>query len=146
VQTLSSHPFPDIRDIAPDVPDKLAIIIRRMCVKEYDRRIPTPAALIKEFAKIGYQLKGRQGADVKFSHQADSAPTLISMRSLIDKGEAAAKEHNDTLSYETKDVEIQDFITKIKRRKKMRKIASNAAIAAGLVLGVLLIAWLLGVL
>jgi len=146
VQTLSSDPFPDIRDIAPDVPDKLAIIIRRMCVKEYDRRIPTPAALIKEFAKIGYQLKGRQGADVKFSHQADSAPTLISMRSLIDKGEAAAKEHNDTLSYETKDVEIQDFITKIKRRKKMRKIASNAAIAAGLVLGVLLIAWLLGVL
>ena len=143
-QTLSSDPFPDIRDINPDVPPELAVIIRRMCVKEYDRRIPTPAALIKEFAKIGYKPKGGHVSDVKFAHQADSAPTIVSMKSLIGKAENAAK--RETLSYETQDVEIQDFVARIKRRKKIRKIVSSVATGAAVVAGALVLAWLLGVL
>ena len=147
VQTLSSDPFPDIRDINPDVSPQLAVIIRRMCVKEPDRRIPTPAALIKEFEKIGYRLKGLQAAaDVKFAHQADSAPTLVSMRSLIGKGEEASRGREETLSFETQDVEIQDFVARIKRRKKIRKIVSSVATGAAVVAGALVLAWLLGVL
>ena len=143
VQTLSSDPFPDIRDINPDVSPQLAVIIRRMCVKEPDRRIPTPAALIKEFEKIGYRLKGLQAAaDVKFAHQADSAPTLVSMRSLIGKGEEASRGREETLSFETQDVEIQDFVNRVKRRKKLKKLAGTAALALGSLLGLLLLAWI----
>lgn len=144
VQTLSSDPFPDIRDINPDVSPQLAVIIRRMCVKEPDRRIPTPAALIKEFEKIGYRLKGLQAAaDVKFAHQADSAPTLLSMRSLIGKGEEASRGREETLSFETQDVEIQDFVNRVKRRKKLKKLAGTAALLAlGSLLGLLLLAWI----
>ena len=144
VQTLSSDPFPDIRDINPDVSPQLAVMIRRMCVKEPDRRIPTPAALIKEFEKIGYRLKGLQAAaDVKFAHQADSAPTLVSMRSLIGKGEEASRGREETLSFETQDVEIQDFVNRVKRRKKLKKLAGTAALLAlGSLLGLLLLAWI----
>ena len=144
VQTLSSDPFPDIRDINPDVSPQLAVIIRRMCVKEPDRRIPTPAALIKEFEKIGYRLKGLQAAaGVKFAHQADSAPTLVSMRSLIGKGEEASRGREETLSFETQDVEIQDFVNRVKRRKKLKKLAGTAALLAlGSLLGLLLLAWI----
>ena len=145
VQTLSSDPFPDIRDINPDVSPQLAVIIRRMCVKEPDRRIPTPAALIKEFEKIGYRLKGLQAAaDVKFAQQADSAPTLVSMRSLIGKGEEASRGREETLSFETQDVEIQDFVNRVKRRKKLKKLAGTAALALGSLLGLLLLAWIFG--
>lgn len=145
VQTLSSDPFPDIRDINPDVSPQLAVIIRRMCVKEPDRRIPTPAALIKEFEKIGYRLKGLQAAaDVKFAHQADSAPTLVSMRSLIGKGEEASRGREETLSFETQDVEIQDFVNRVKRRKKLKKLAGTAAISLAAAFAILVLAWLFG--
>ena len=145
VQTLSSDPFPDIRDINPDVSPQLAVMIRRMCVKEPDRRIPTPAALIKEFEKIGYRLKGLQAAaGVKFAHQADSAPTLVSMRSLIGKGEEASKGREETLSFETQDVEIQDFVNRVKRRKKLKKLAGTAAISLAAAFAILVLAWLFG--
>ena len=145
VQTLSSDPFPDIRDINPDVSPQLAVIIRRMCVKEPDRRIPTPAVLIKEFEKIGYRLKGLQAAaGVKFAHQADSAPTLVSMRSLIGKGEEASRGREETLSFETQDVEIQDFVNRVKRRKKLKKLAGTAAISLAAAFAILVLAWLFG--
>lgn len=145
VQTLSNEPFPDIRDMNPDVKPELAIIIRRMCVKECDRRIATPAALIKEFEKIGYRLKDTPTPGVKFGRRADSAPTVVSMRALLEKSANAATADGDPLAFETQDVEIQDFVDRLKRRKRMRKLASTAALAAAAILALLVLAWLVGV-
>ena len=145
VQTLSSDPFPDIRDMNPDVPPALAIVIRRMCVKECDRRIATPAALIAEFAKIGYRLKDRPSGDVKFDRRAESAPTLVSMRSLLQKSAVPVDADVDPLAFETEDVEIQDFVDRLKRRKRLRKLASFSAVAAAALVAALLLGWLLGV-
>ncbi len=144
VQTLSSDPFPDIRDIIPDVDPALAVIIRRMCVKECDRRIATPAALIAEFAKIGYRLKERPSGNVKFNRRAESAPTVVSMRSLIEKGANAANSSVDPLAFETEDVEIQDFVNRLKRRKRLRKLASVAVVTAAVLALLLMLAWLVG--
>ena len=144
VQTLSSDPFPDIRDMNPDVPPALAIVIRRMCVKECDRRIATPAALIAEFAKVGYRLKDRPSGNVKFNRRAESAPTVVSMRSLIEKGANAADSSVDPLAFETEDVEIQDFVNRLKRRKRMRRMASWAVTAAAVLLALLFFAWIVG--
>ena len=145
VQTLSTEPFPDIRDINPDVKPELAIIIRRMCVKERDRRIASPAALIEEFKKIGYRPKDTPTPGVKYGHRADSAPTVVSMRALLEKGANTAVVDGDPLAFETQDVEIQDFVDRLKRRKRMRKLASTAAIAAAAILALLVLAWLVGV-
>ena len=145
VQTLSTEPFPDIRDINPDVKPELAIIIRRMCVKERDRRIASPAALIEEFKKIGYRPKDTPTPGVKYGHRADSAPTVVSMRALLEKGANTAVADGDPLAFETQDVEIQDFVDRLKRRKRMRKLASTAAIAAAAILALLVLAWLVGV-
>ena len=145
VQTLSSDPFPDIRDMNPDVPPALAIVIRRMCVKECDRRIATPAALIAEFAKIGYRLKDRPSGDVKFDRRAESAPTLVSMRSLLQKSAVPVDADVDPLAFETEDVEIQDFVDRLKRRKRLRKLASFSAVAAAALVAALLLGWLFGV-
>ena len=120
-------------------------IIRRMCVKECDRRIATPAALIKEFEKIGYRLKDTPTPGTKFGHRADSAPTIVSMRALLEKSENTVTSDGDPLAFETQDVEIQDFVDRLKRRKRMRKLASTAAIAAATVLALLVFAWLVGV-
>ena len=144
VQTLSSDPFPDIRDIIPDVDPALAVIIRRMCVKECDRRIATPAALIAEFAKIGYRLKERPSGNVKFNRRAESAPTVVSMRSLIEKGANAADSSVDPLAFETEDVEIQDFVNRLKRRKRLRKLASVSVVTAAALALLLMLAWLVG--
>ena len=142
VQTLSNEPFPDIRDINPEVKPELAVIIRRMCVKEHDRRIATPAVLIEEFAKIGYRLKNRTSADVKFARRADSAPTVVSMRALLEKGASAATVDGDPLAFETQDVEIQDFVDRLKRRKRMRKLMSASVLAAAAILALLVLVWL----
>ena len=145
VQTLSNEPFPDIRDMNPEVKPELAIIIRRMCVKERDRRIATPAALIEEFRKIGYRPKDTPTPGVKYGRRADSAPTVVSMRALLEKGANTAVADGDPLAFETQDVEIQDFVDRLKRRKRMRKLASTAALAAAAILALLVLAWLVGV-
>ena len=48
------------------------------------------------------------------------------------------KEANDTLSFETKDEEIQAFVAKLKRRRLMRKL-SFVAMAALALLAIVLI-------
>ena len=50
----------------------------------------------------------------------------------------------ETLSFETQDVEIQDFVNRVKRRKKLKKLAGTAALALGSLLGLLLLAWIFG--
>jgi len=144
VQTLSSEPFPDIRDINPEVKSELAIIIRRMCVKERDRRIATPAALIEEFRKIGYRPKDAPTSGMKFNRRAESVPTVVSMRSLIEKGTNAVVADGDPLAFETQDVEIQDFVDRLKRRKRLRKLASTATLVAFVLVALLVLAWLVG--
>lgn len=124
-QTLSEDPFPDIRDFNPDVKPMLAVLIRRMCVKERERRIPDPSTLLREFEKLGYKLARPALAHVEYAPCAESAPTVLSMKSVLDKLPAKA---NDTLSFETDDVEIRGFVDALKRRRAIKRAA--AAIAA----------------
>lgn len=128
-QTLSDDPFPDIRDYNKDVKPMLAVLIRRMCVKERDRRISDPTALLKEFEKLGYQLSRPASAQVQFAQSAESAPTVKSMRDMLAR---LPQEQNKTLSFETDDVEIQKFVGGLKRKKFVRKlcVAIFAAIGA----------------
>lgn len=128
-QTLSEDPFPDIRDFNKNVKPMLAVLIRRMCVKERDRRISDPTALLQEFEKLGYQLSRPASAHVQYATSVESAPTVKSMKDMLDR---LPKEQNKTLSFETDDVEIQKFVNGLKRRKRLRRTVLAAVAAAAL--------------
>ena len=53
-------------------------------------------------------------------------------------------EGEETLSFETQDVEIQDFVNRVKRRKKLKKLAGTAAISLAAAFAILVLAWLFG--
>ena len=124
-QVMSEDPVPDVRDFNRDVPPMLAATIRRMCVKDRDRRIATPADLLAEFARLGYVSTSGQ-AEVSYT------PTGTEVRA-AEKGigeylKNLPEKSNDTLSFETDDVEIQTFVRKLKRRRLKKRIAVAAAV------------------
>ena len=122
-QTLSGDPFPDIRDYNPGVKPMLAALIRRMCVKERERRIPDPSALLAEFAKLGFRPAETPESPGGYAPQSEGAPTLLSVKQVLDRLPSAPA---DTLSFETDDVEIQGFIRSLKRRKALKRLAVSA--------------------
>lgn len=52
VQLLSPDPFPDIRSVAPDVPDELADLIGDMCRKDIEKRLPSARDLSARLAAM----------------------------------------------------------------------------------------------
>ena len=134
-QSLSSDPFPDIRDFNPSVNPMLAVLIRRMCVKQKDRRIASPSELLAEFAKLGYRLDARSAAPVEYVQTADTTPTQLSVKAVLDN---LPETRQSTLSFETDDVEIQQFVAELKRKRFLKRL--GAALLATLVgVGVLLL-------
>ncbi|MGN0853909.1 MAG: serine/threonine protein kinase [Kiritimatiellia bacterium] len=132
-QTLSEDPFPDVRDFNRDVKPMLAALIRRMCVKERNRRIANPTVLLREFEKLGYGLTHPAAAPVAFAPSAESAPTMRSMRDMLDRLPEA---QSSTLSFETDDVEIRRFVAGLKLRKRLRRlafVAGGVLVVAGMV-------------
>ncbi len=133
-QTLSDDPFPDIRDYAPAVKPELAVLIRRMCVKEKGRRIPDPTVLLAEFERIGYRLERPGGSEIHYAPSAESAPTVRSVKDVLDR---LPEKANDTLSFKTDDVEIQSFVKGLKAKRGRRRILVRVlAVAAVAVLAV----------
>ena len=130
-QTLSEDPFPDIRDYNRNVKPLLAVLIRRMCVKERERRIADPTSLLAEFEKLGYHLSRPASAQVQYAEAADSAPTVKSVRDLLAKlpDKPAA-----TLSFPTEDVEISGFVASLKRKRLFRRVRYALAALALLAL------------
>lgn len=123
-QSLSEDPFPDIRDFNPNVKPLLAVLIRRMCVKERERRIPTPSALLEEFAKLGYAAAPAASGPAGYAVAPESAPTVASMKTVLGKLPQSAR---DTLTFDTDDAEIKKFVKSLKRRKTLKKYAATGA-------------------
>ena len=106
-----------------------------MCVKDRDRRISTPAALLAEFAKLGY---GEAPTPAEVSYTPTGTEVHAEEKGIGEYLKDLPKDSNDTLSFETDDVEIQAFVRKLKRKRLKRRIAF-AAVAALLAVLVVLI-------
>ena len=52
-QILSDDPVPDVRDYAPDVPPELAVLVRRMTVKDRSRRMSSFKLVLDELGRMG---------------------------------------------------------------------------------------------
>ena len=136
-QVMSGDPVPDVRDFNPNVPPMLAVLIRRMCVKERERRLPNSTALLAELAKLGYDLGSASKAAT-----AEYTPTTATGKSEFGLGidlDKLPETANRTLSFETKDEEIQAFVSKLKKRRLMKRLAFGAvAMAVALLIVIIL--------
>ena len=135
-QVMSEDPVPDVRDYCPSVPPLLAATIRRMCVKDRDRRIATPAALLAEFAKLGY---GGSAAHTEVSYTPTGEEARAEGKGIGDYLESLPKDSKNTLSFESDDAEIQTFVRKLKRRRQMKRMAYAATVALLALLVVLIL-------
>lgn len=57
-QVMDDEPVPDVRDFAPDVPAEVAVLIRRMCIKDRGRRLQNFESVLQELEKLPYDLRG----------------------------------------------------------------------------------------
>ena len=136
-QVMSDDPVPDVRDFCPGVPPMLAVLVRRMCVKDRDRRISSPAALLAEFAKLGY-VPQTETPSVSYTPTKSDETSDTGLGIDLDKLPAEA---NPTLSFETKDVEIQKFVKGLKKKRLKKKLVYLAVVLALLALFCLILAW-----
>ena len=118
-QTLSEDPFPDIRDCCKEINPMLAALIRRMCVKEKERRISDPHTLLKEFEKLGYSLNTPASpASRGYATNAENMPTVRSLHEMF-------KKLPDDVIHATPEVNAL-----LKRWHSRKKIMTAAIIAA----------------
>ena len=78
------------------------------------------AALLAEFAKLGY-VNGDAAPEV--SYTPTGRETRAAEKGIGEYLKELPKDSNDTLSFETDDVEIQAFVRKLKRRRLKKRIA-----------------------
>lgn len=112
-KVLSDEPMPDVRDFNRNVPPAVAILIRRMCHKDRERRIRDYPSLISELRRLGYDFSSLAVPNVEFSSDVEARPTM-KIGSLVEN----LPPNNPTLSFDTQDVEIREFVDELKKRKR----------------------------
>ncbi len=123
-QVLSDNPIPDARDFYKEVDPMLAVLIRRMTVKDKERRIVGPTALLQAFAGLGYKLSRATSSvmpmeEVRSFHDN---PTARSVKDVLEKLPTDETIHSHTLTFDTQDAEIANFCKELKRKKVKSKV------------------------
>ena len=78
-QILSEDQIPDVRDVIAGVPPGLAVLIRRMTIKDRSRRIASFDLVLKELEKLGF------GQSAGPAYAAEYAPRPVAgMKTLLD--------------------------------------------------------------
>ena len=95
-------------------------------------------ALISELVKLGY-VSADQNAEPEYpmdsaSSDGDDTALGINLDSL-------PQDSDNTLSFETKDVEIQRFVDRLKKRRLRRRIFLSALLLAIIGLILLIVMW-----
>lgn len=134
-QIMSDDPTPDPRDFEPSIPAPFAVLIRRMTMKDRDRRLASFDRVLEELAKLGCDMGLAASVKAELTpteSEGDGGGLGIDIEKL--------PEGTDTLSFSTDDPQIKKFVAKLKRRRLMRKVGFAAAIAAVVIAIVLIVA------
>ncbi len=134
---LGPDPVPDVRTFNPDVPEPLAELVARMCEKDRENRIPSTAALLDAFESIGYALP-----DSVRDQRAEYAVEETQETSIGDEMKKLPKQSNPTLSFETDDADVREFVRQLKAKRRRGKWLTPALFGAAVLLVVLLIIFL----
>lgn len=120
---MSDEPTPDPRDFDPSVPAPVAVLIRRMTIKDVNRRIASLEALLAELSKFGWDLGITSSA-------ADIAPAVVDGASppplAMDINTLPV--NNKSLTMDTDDPEVLKFIAALKRRRRRKNVVVVAAV------------------
>lgn len=122
---ISPEPIMDVREANPEVPRKLAMIVKMMCAKKPDERLASCSVVLDTLRRFGYAEQiDAQGA-------APSAPQATpATTGDFDYNAFEAKTVVNTLSMDAPEPEIRDFMKKLKRKRMMKKVMAIAAIVA----------------
>ena len=126
-ELLAPEPVPDVRTVNPDVSMKVSALLMLMCAKNVEDRVKSPTDLIEAFRKLGYETPAAAGCE--YAEEPASGGDSFSYG-------IEGSGTNNTLTYETKDKEVQEFVTKLKRRRRNRQMVK--CIAAGIALAIAL--------
>lgn len=107
---LSDEPLPDVCSVNPEVSAKMSVLIGLMCAKKPESRISGATALLEMLEKFGYE--------VNVSAKASYAADVSSEEKPVDYAEIMKRTAVDTLSFETEDEEIRQFVDELKRKKR----------------------------
>lgn len=75
-QIMDDEPVPDARDVSPDVPSDVAVLIRRMCIKDRTRRLQNFEAVLAELEKLPYDLRGCRSAGTLYDPRGGMLPKV----------------------------------------------------------------------
>ena len=106
---LSMEELPDVREKNPAVPEKLAAVLRLMLAKDPAKRIESASKLLVILKRLGYVAQERPVGAL----EPRKAPQPAFNYSSFSSAEA-----NHTLSFDTKDEEIQSFVSALKTRRR----------------------------
>lgn len=134
---FSRKPIPDVRTVNPSVPASLAKILARMCEKHIDKRIASASALIKEFRNVGMMNESAWSSQRQACRRASEDDRPFDYSAYVDRPA------NNTLSFETKDEEIRNFVTRLKAKRRRHRIIAVVAAAAALAAVIVALAALL---
>jgi len=128
---LDPTPVPDVRSINGNISPKLSAVIQMMCAKRVEKRLDSPEKLIETLERIGYVLTGAPRAEFAAAPEVEAPPVVLPAES------NAATSH--TLTFETQDVEIKEFVDQLKRKRRKQFLA-KVLVALGLIVGAVAIA------
>lgn len=127
-KVLSDDQIPDVRDVTPGVAPGLAVLVRRMTIKDRERRIPTFGAVLEELARLGYGDAGRRAPAPEYAERP--VPGMKTLLQGIGTGTEATA---DPLA--EPDDELKRFLEKkaVARKRQMLMRGLIAAAVVGLV-------------
>lgn len=129
-QLLDDSPIPDVRTFNSSVSPKISAVISLMCAKHAKDRLASPRAVLETFARLGYSVPSVPGAEFAAAEdgRVDEGP---SMEDLV-SGLPTRRIANASLTMDTQDAEMREFVSRLKRKKRRSLIM--ACIATALVL------------
>jgi hypothetical protein len=91
----------------------LAAVISLMCAKRADDRIASPAMLLDTFSRMGYRIPVNENTEYADTGSADLKISSFDGKTI---------ELDDTLSFDTKDGQINEFVEKLTHKRLLKKI------------------------
>ena len=123
----------DVRTFNDKVSPKMSAVLSLMCAKKKEDRLASPKDVIDTFARLGYVLP--PPSEPEFAAEEDPASAGM-VQDLIPDVVATAR-MDRSLTLETQDKDVIEFLAKLKRRRMLKKVVWGTLICVVLLLLVL---------
>ena len=134
-QLLDPSPIPDVRTFNDKVSPELSAVVSRMCAKNREDRLSSPKAVIDALVRLGHAAPS--SGETEFAAEADAASEGM-VQDLIPDLDAAPR-GDESLVLETQDKDVQEFLSRLKRKRMRKRIALVGGV--GLLLLIVALAW-----